>query len=298
VVIDDAIRRNRWRIVLLTAGSVANWCLLTGTVAYLWIWNRGDSPDPGLFVEISTSAAIGAAIAGLAIGYQLWAIGRTVGRIGAVEVGETELPVLRNLVEELSIATGVPRPRVALLADGAPNAMAVGRSPSRTTIVVTSGLVVSLARDELEAVLAAELWAVRRLDTAMQTAAVACSGSAISFHHAWRNELRSPRTWIIVVLTWPTMAIAELLRRSVHRNADFGADELAVATTRHPHALRRALEKLRDHTGVVAALDARTAPLWFEPLPHDDPRRAGEMRRLRLSPTLTERLDRLPGGPS
>ena len=141
---------------------------------------------------------------------------------------------------------------------------------------MTSGLIEKLSRDELEAVLAAEMWAIRRYDTAMQTVTLGLTDEAAAF------------------VIFPTMAVAEILRIRLLRNADFGADTLAVATTRHPDALRRAIEKLRDDPAVVETLSPSTAPLWFEPIPHDDEQRAREFRRIALTPSLDERLAQLP----
>lgn len=290
-MIDEAIRRNRRRILVIASASIVNWTLLVGFLTWWLLWGHDDAPTGSPVTVALSTIALGGAIAAAVVWFEVWTVStRTSARIGAVPIDPARQPILHHLLEELAIAAGIPAPIAAWIDDPAPNALAVGRRPSQTTIVVTRGLVESLRRDELEAVIAAEMWAVRRLDTAMQTIAIACTGSAISFHHFWRGGMRS---WFLSVVTWPTMLVAELLRRSIRRHADFGADELAVATTRHPDALRRAIVRLRDDPAVVAALDARTAPLWFEPLPHDDTPRARELGRLLLSPTLDERLDRL-----
>jgi Zn-dependent protease with chaperone function len=148
----------------------------------------------------------------------------------------------------------------------------VGRRPAGTTIVVTSGLIEKLSRDELEAVLAAEMWAIRRYDTAMQTVTLGLTAETAA------------------IVTFPTMAVAEILRIRLLRNADFGADTLAVATTRHPDALRRAIEKLRDDPAVVETLSPSTAPLWFEPIPHGARWSIEDDENLALTPHLDERL--------
>ncbi len=201
--------------------------------------------------------------------------------------------MVENLLHGLAIAVGAPPVRAALVADDAPNALSVGRRPEDTTIMVTSGLVQTLALDELEAVLAAEMWAVRRYDTAMQTVTLACAGDAVAIHRSYRDHWQDPRAWLAIVVSFPTMIVAELMRGLMLRHADFGADELAVATTRHPEALRRAMVKLRDDPKVVETLDLRTAPLWFEPLPHGDEQRVKDYEAVALTPSLDERLARL-----
>jgi Zn-dependent protease with chaperone function len=78
-----------------------------------------------------------------------------------------------------------------------------------------------------------------------------------------------------------------------YRSFDFGADEKAVAVTRHPDALASALRKLRDDPTVVSGLTPRNAPLWFESIPNDDAFPTFEWGRCAYAPTLDERLDRL-----
>lgn len=151
----------------------------------------------------------------------------------------------------------------------------MGRRPADTTIVVTSGLIEKLSRDELEAVLAAEMWAIRRYDTAMQTVTLSLTAETAA------------------IVIFPTMAVAEIVRNRLLRNADFGADTLAVATTRHPDALRRAIEKLRDDPAVVETLSPTTAPLWFEPIPHGGHWPTEDYENLALTPRLDERLAHL-----
>lgn len=281
------------RIVLTCIAASLNY--LAVVTFFVWVITIGYADPEADGATIGRFVAIVATVAGVAIVVvQVRRFhSRTLARLGAVPLAPGDLPVVQNLLEELAIAVGTRPVQVALLHDEVPNALAVGRHPSDTTVVVTTGLVDSLARDELEGVLAAEMWAVRRLDTALQTIAIACCGNAVGAHNSLRGEPWNVRLWLPVVVTWPLMVFAELLRWSALRHADFGADALAVATTRHPQALRRALVTLRAHPGHVAALERRTAPLWFEPLPHDDIR-APEVQHLRLGPTLDERIGRLP----
>ncbi|CAN5184693.1 zinc metalloprotease HtpX [soil metagenome] len=293
VLIEEAIRLNRRRIVAMAAAAAVNYWVVVTFLAWIILWGKVDR-SYGI-VELWTSAAAGAVVAMAIVGSQVRSIRpRTVAQLGAVEISRAEFPAVENLLAELAIAVGTAPVRAALLVDNAPNALTVGRTPSDTTIVVTTGLIEGLTRDELEGVLAAELWAVRRFDTAMQSVTVACTGSAIAAHHDFREDWQDPRVWLLIAGTWPTMVFAELLRRSILRNCDFGADAMAVATTRHPEALRLAMQRLRDDEVAVEVLEARTAPLWFEPVPHDDGRRAREFQRIALTPTLDERISQLP----
>jgi heat shock protein HtpX len=295
VLVEEVVRRNRRRIVLITVVSLVNYwvffCLLLGALMVPGLLLHRDTPVPLLAAMAVILGTIGAVRA--VVGQLRSMPTRTLDELGAVEIGPGELPVVEGLLHALAIAVGGPPVRAALVADDAPNALSVGRRPADTTIVVTSGLVQTLALDELEAVLAAEMWAVRRYDTAMQTVTLACAGDAIATHASFSDHWQDPRAWLPVVVTFPTMLVAELMRALMLRRADYGADELAAATTRHPEALRRAMVKLRDDPKVVATLDLRTAPLWFEPLPHGDGARVEDYEAVSLTPSLDERLARL-----
>ncbi|MGE3620863.1 MAG: M48 family metalloprotease [Acidimicrobiia bacterium] len=292
--LDEVRARNRRRIAVVLVVSVANLWL----VATMGVWFVGGGlaarGGPSVGLGLGVSAAIGLVLSVVLVGWKVRHVEEaTVRRVGATDLRPGEVPVVDNLLEGLALAVGVPRVRAALLADDAPNALAVGRRPADTTIVVTTGLIEKLRRDELEAVLAAEMWAVRRFDTAARSVITACTSSAIAAHLSFREDPWNFRGWLGLVATWPTMVFAELLQRSAVRATDHGADALAVATTRHPDALRRALARLRDDPTAVDALDADTALLWFEPVPHAR-RQAPELRALALAPSLDERLALLP----
>ena len=156
------MRRNRRRIALLTVVAIVNYMILTAALVNMLFLISSMFDDDGipaqeLMLFAGASLAVGASSGVSAVVRHLRsAHRRTLAEIGAVPLAPGDLPVVDNLLHELSIATGTPRPAAALVADDAPNALAVGRRPADTTIVVTSGLVEKLSRDELEAVLAAE----------------------------------------------------------------------------------------------------------------------------------------------
>lgn len=281
MLVDEAVRRNRRWIALLAVVTVVNY-MITVVVIIFGIYLASSLFDDGrasteeLIVSAGFAVVAGAYVGVRAVVKHLWSVRkRTIAELGAVRLAPGDLPVIDNLFHELSIATGIPRPAAALVADDAPNALAVGRRPADTTIVVTSGLIEKLSRDELEAVLAAEMWSIRRHETALYTVVLGLTAETAAF----------------VIL--PTATVAVFVRKRVLRDAGFGADMLAVATTRHPDALRRAIEKLRDDPAVVATLSPSTAPLWFEPIPHGDHWPTEDYESLALTPRLDDRLARL-----
>ena len=276
MLVEQVVRRNRRRIALVTAVALVNyWVLLEillGLPAALKIVVRHHPP---ILLAIALCLVIPGLVAAKLLADQLREMdAETLDDQGAVMIGSGELPLVEDLLRDLGIAVGTSPVRAALVADDAPNVLTVGRRPCGTTVVVTSGLVEKLSRDELEAVLAAELWAVRRYDTAMQTVTQACAGDAVATHRCFSSRWTDPRSWLWIAVTFPTMLVAELVRHRLLRDADVGADEMALATIRHPEALREAMVKLRDDPAVVATLDLRTAPLRFEPIPHSGDRQA------------------------
>jgi Zn-dependent protease with chaperone function len=316
VLVDQVVRRNRRHIVVVVTVAVLNYWAAVSVIliGFGWVFasdlvrRRFDSSS-SLLLIVACSLALGAVVSVSWVTLQMRYVRRwTLRRIGAVDLHPGELPRVENLLAELAIAAGAPPVRAALVADPAPNALAVGGRRGRTTVVVTSGLVEGLRRDELEAVLAVEMCAVRRLDTALQSVAVAATAGAIQVHDLFRDDLRAGRpwyyrmdwsSWLLAAITWPTMICAERVRRSVRRQGGFSADDMAVAITRNPEALARALRKLQDDLTVVslgddmgsfAPFSPSVAPTWFEPVPEDIPK---GRKVLAFAPSLEERLQRL-----
>jgi heat shock protein HtpX len=319
VLVDRVARANRLRIVTIAMVAALNfWGVVTVLLILVgWIVTA----PVAIRLELEAPPTVVIAVAGMAMSAVITAVWtamrlstirrRTLRSIGATEIKPGDLPRVENLLAELAIAAGTPAVNAALVADSAPNALGVGGRPGRTTIVVTRGLVERLTRDELEAVLAAEMCAVRRLDTALRSVASACCSDAILVHNLFRQEVGPDKpwyyrldwsVWALALVTWPTMTCAAVLRRSVLRSSDFGADAMAVAITRHPDAMLSALRKLRDDAGVVAVYadqfgliaDApRVGPEWFEPIPEQPNVTPREVHQMALMPTLDERLAQL-----
>ena len=198
----------------------------------------------------------------------------------AVEADPTTYARLHNLVEGLCIASGLPKPRIYVIDDVAPNAFATGRSPKHAAIAVTTGLLDKMDRVELEAVLAHELSHIRNDDILVATLAVTMVGlialvSDYFIRLMWWNGGRRGRDdreggaapWLgIIGIALLILApfISRLLQFAVSRRRESLADVSAVEMTRYPPGMISALEKLRDDTTVVAASSRATAHLWIE----------------------------------
>jgi heat shock protein HtpX len=230
-----AAKVNRRRALLLTivpAAVVAAIFVVLGIVAI------------GLVVGI----VIAVVALGLGIAAYLFAPRALASRLETVPANPDEHARLYNVVEGLCLAWGLPQPELRLLVDPAPNAIAIGRSPDDSVIICTTGLVDSLDRMELEAVLAHELAHVRNLDV--------LSGS-VAANTIGYLALMSPRAGIA------------LLRRSGAARESY-ADRASVGLTRYPPAMISALEKTaaapsRLPAGVSRSVAVRTGQLWLAP---------------------------------
>ncbi len=216
---------------------------------------------------------------------------------------------LYNLVEGLTIAGGLPMPRLYIIDDPAPNAFATGRNPRHAAIAVTTGLLEKLNRVELEGVLAHELSHIKNYDILVSTLAVTMVGaiaivSDTVIRMMWwnggrtsregdHNNSNNPLAFVGFLLLILAPILARVMQLAVSRRRESLADVSAVSLTRYPPGLISALEKLRDDTTVTHSASRSTAHLWIEePLP----RTAEEGRLNRLNrlfdthPPLEERI--------
>ena len=192
----------------------------------------------------------------------------------------TQYARLHNLVEGLCIASGLPKPRVYVIDDPAPNAFATGRNPSHAAIAVTTGLLETMNRVELEGVIAHELSHVKNYDTLVSTLAVIMVGvlmllADLSWRFHWLSGHRrrdddsgaGPGA-LLAVLGLVMVVVGPIVARIMHlalsRKRESLADLSAVEMTRYPPGLIGALEKLRQDNTVVRSGSRATAHLWIE----------------------------------
>ncbi len=248
-----------------------------------------------IIVFILLVAAIGWAF-GYLTGYGAWAVPIAVGLSIAMTWGayfksdsialsmsrarpadQEEDRQINNLLEALALGAGMPKPRLYVIEDEAPNAFATGRNPEHAAIAVTRGLVEKMGRDELEGVLAHELAHVKNRDTLVMTLAVTLVGVIVLladwFMRAlWfgggrregRGGVAAPLALIGLLLMVLAPLIAQLLQFAISRQREFLADAEAIMITRYPDGLIGALEKLRVDRTVVRTASKATAHLWIE----------------------------------
>lgn len=166
---------------------------------------------------------------------------------------------LRNTVDEMTIASGLPRPRLFIIPDPDPNAFATGKDPAHACIAVTDGLLEKLNRDELQAVIAHEMSHVRNYDTRMMTVVAALAGAVMLLSEFGLRAMRfgggrkrgrgglGPILlvfWLVAMVLAPL--ITQLLSMAVSRQREYLADASGAELTRNPLALASALQKIDD----------------------------------------------------
>lgn len=219
---------------------------------------------------------------------------------------------LINLVEGLCVSMGVSEPGICVVDDTALNACAVGRDPAHTTVVVTTGLLDTLERVELEAVLAQTLSRVKNQDVLVATLGVTLvAGNTtiadVCTRARWPELGRTGDTErsggavavlgvIASAFRLTTALEASLVRRSLPADGVALADDAAVSVTRYPPALVAALDKLEAGSTVVGSATRATAPLWIaHPLARTEEqgRDSDLNNRFATHPPLHERIERL-----
>ncbi len=197
---------------------------------------------------------------------------------GAREIQESDNQNLFNLIQEVTIASGLPMPKVAIVQDSAPNAFATGRNPEHAVIAFTTGILDVMDRDQLQGVIAHEMSHVGNRDTLVAAVAATTAGaiamlSDILTRMMWfgggrrdnRDSNSNPLALIVslVVLILAPIA-ALLLKAAISRRREALADATAVAFTRNPAGLRSALEVLAADNTVVHQRSTAVAHIWIE----------------------------------
>jgi len=291
------IRRNKWRTFVI---------LLAFVVLIVLV---------GVAVDI----LFGFGIAGVAIAFVI-AVGMAfvsyfnsdkvaLAVTGAKPADGLQYQRYHNLVEGLCIAAGLPKPRLYVIDDPAPNAFATGRNPKHSALAVTTGLLELMNRTELEGVIAHELSHVKNYDILATTVAVTAVGTIALLADVglrfWIFGGRSSRRdsndagAIGVVIAIAAMALlilaplaAQLMQFSMSRKRELLADATGVQLTRYPPGLASALKKLQSEKAVVHHATRATAQLWIEsPLDREEGKKGSWLNRaFDTHPPLDERI--------
>jgi len=182
-----------------------------------------------------------------------------------------EYPDLYHAVENLSIAAGLPMPRVYIVEEDQPNAFATGRNEKHAVVAVTRGLLNRLDKSELQGVIAHELAHIKNKDMLLGTVIVVLAGIIINlsdlFWRMGRKSRKKDSGGIIAIIGIVSMILAPILavliKLAISRKREFLADASGSLITRYPEGLARALEKIAsDETPMQSAKNA-TAHLYI-----------------------------------
>src|SRR2546425_1511831 len=270
------------------------WMIMLAFVAFLFLLGLGFDTfylgEAGGIVPVGSLMALGVgSVSALASYYTgdravlLSTHAQPIADVAATagEADKLNLQRLDNIVDEMAIASGLPRPAVYIVPDADPNAFATGRGPGHASIAVTRGLVAALDREELQGVIAHEMSHIRNLDIRVMTVVAALVG-AVALLSDWarrgmwwgggsrrRNDDREGGSgiagliffvvWLIAIILAPLMA--QVLAMMVSRRREYLADASGAELTRNPMGLARALEKIDAAVAPTQAIGQGSAHL-------------------------------------
>jgi len=274
-----------------TANRRKTWLIMFAFVAFLFLLGLGFDAfylgTTGGFVPIGSIVALGVGSASAASSYfsgdravLLATDARPLADVAAsaAEADRFKFRQLDNVVEEMAIAAGLPKPPIYVVPDTDPNAFATGRDPAHASLAVTRGLLDTLDREELQGVVAHEMSHVRNLDVRVLTMVAALVGG-VALLSDWarrgmmwgggsrrRDERRGGIggafllvIWVIAITVAPFMAQA--LAMMVSRRREYLADASGAELTRNPNGLARALEKIESAVEPTRAINRGSAHL-------------------------------------
>ncbi len=263
----EAIRANRRRSVVLIFA-------LAGVLGGLGYFIAAYVDPRGGFFGMA---------AALIVWLIMWLVAVQAGRkvllssVHAREIDHDDYPVLFNVVEEMTIASGLPKmPRVFIVDSDAPNAFAVGRE-DEAAVAVTSGLLMRLNRDELQGVMAHEIGHIKNRDTRFMTLAGVMVAAIVliadvflrGMFYSGRGSRRSRSKGggggaiALVAILFAVLApiMAQLLYFACSRRREYLADASAARFTRYPEGLASALEKISHAAGKMKKVNRAVAPM-------------------------------------
>lgn len=216
---------------------------------------------------------------------------------GAKEIQKNDNVRLWRIVENLSISTGQPMPKVYVIEDPALNAFATGRKPSVSHVAFTSGLLQSLTDTEVEAVAAHELGHIKNYDIRLMMVVLACVTaitiiSQFALRMMWwgddgDNNSSNPLLMVVgIALIIIAPFIGVLVQLAVSRRRELLADATGALTTRYPEGLISALQKISEQGSALKKGNTATAHMYFS-----NPIKKGSFQKLLSThPPIEQRI--------
>ena len=230
----------------------------------------------------------------------------------AREVSPQDQPRLHNLVEGLAIAAGIPKPRIYVVPETAPNAYATGRDPEHSSIAVTQGLLEQLNRVELEGVIAHEMAHIQDRDILVGTVVATVVGAAVLLSEfmmrSWLwggfrgrrgdDSNGGPVALILLIVGLLLLIVApiagQIIKMSVSRNREYLADAQGAMLTRYPPGLASALRKIAQSPAAMHSANNATAHLWLNaPSRFEGPKQGPLEKLFQTHPPIEDRIRRL-----
>ncbi len=284
------IAQNKRRTVFIIIGFVILIGLIAGVFAYFY-------RDPFIAAWTILVAIIYAV-------FQYFASGSlAIVMTGAKEIEKKDNPRFYNIVENLSITTGLPMPKVYIIDDKAPNAFATGRDPKHAAVAATTGLIDIMDDKELTAVMAHEMSHVKNYDirVSMMVFGLVCVIGLISdlafrfmfYGNRRRNNEGSPVGYVLIIIVAVLSPIvAAVAQMAVSRQREYLADASAVNITRYPEGMIEALKKLQSHSQPMKSQNVATEAMYI-----NNPLKKGFFSNLLSShPPIEKRIERLEHG--
>lgn len=269
---------------------------------------------------------IAVTVAACGVAWYSWVNGpkQVLWSTGAAEIVNPqtfEEKQLVNVVEEMAIAAGVPRPRVYLVPDADPNAFATGHGPGAASIAVTTGLLQGLSREELQGVVGHEMGHIRNFDVRLMTTIAALVGVIVLLSDGMGRMFRGGGgrgagallggrgkkggagaiALVIFVLWLVTLILAPLISRlmamAISRNREYLADATSAELTRNPGGLAAALQKIDASDAPTTSIKSGVAHLCIaDPLGRSANLREGRFADLfGTHPPMAKRITILKG---
>ncbi len=296
----EQIASNKRRTWLLIVGAV----VLLGAVGYVLGWLYASGP-------VGLVGAVALAVL-MSIGSYAYGDRIVLASTRAREVTPEQEPRLHNIVEGLSIAAGIPKPRVYVVPEQAPNAFATGRNPEHSSIAVTQGLLDMMNRVELEGVVGHELSHVVDRDILLGTVVATLVGAVVLISEFfmrswWWGGFRGRRgndsggggaEAIVFAIGLLLLVLApifgQVIRFAVSRQREYLADAQGAMLTRYPPGLASALRKIADAPHAMRSANNATAHLWLDQPSRYPGERMGTMEKLfSTHPPIGDRIKRL-----
>lgn len=225
-----------------------------------------------------------------------------MGMSGGREIQKADNPRLWRIVENLSITEGLPMPRVFIIDDPAPNAMATGRNPRNAMVAATTGILDIMDDRELTAVMAHEMGHVKNYDIRVSMIAFGLASvigimSDIALRMLWfggnndrDNNNSNPVTIVIgIVVIILAPIVAAMIQLAISRQREYLADATSAMTTRDTDGMVRALKKLEAYGKPMQKQNSSTAHLFL-----NNPLKSGGLANLfSTHPPLEKRIERL-----